>query len=60
MLRVTSREIRIYPLGRNNNKSQFLGQLIEHLDKYVHIDLLKVNYMSRHGGNEMMRITKKI
>ena len=60
MLRVTSREIRIYPLGRSNCKSKFLGQIIKYLSKYAHVDLLKVNYVSKHGGNEMMRIIKKI
>ena len=58
MLRVTSNEVRIYPLVKNKGlKSDFVKRIINDLQD-VDIKILKVDYEFRKGGNEMMRIMK--
>jgi SAM-dependent methyltransferase len=58
MLRVTSKEVRIYPLVKNKGlKSDFVKNIIKDLYD-VDIKIVKVDYEFRKGGNEMMRIIK--
>jgi hypothetical protein len=58
MLRVTSKEVRIYPLVKNKGlKSDFVKHIIKDLHD-VDIKIVKVDYEFRKGGNEMMRIVK--
>jgi SAM-dependent methyltransferase len=58
MLRVSSDELRIYPLVKNKGiKSLFVNQIVSDLED-VEVDLLKVDYEFRRGGNEMMIIKK--
>ncbi len=58
MLRVTSKEVRIYPLVKNKGlKSDFVTRIIKDIQD-VDIKIVKVDYEFRKGGNEMMRIIK--
>jgi hypothetical protein len=58
MLRVTSKEVRIYPLVKNKGlKSDFITRIIKDIQD-VDIKIVKVDYEFRKGGNEMMRIIK--
>lgn len=62
MLRITSDEIRIYPiikLHSENIKSSFLPRLMDELRDKADFKVEKVNYQFRKGGNEMLKITKK-
>lgn len=59
MLRVTSEEIRIYPLVKNRGlKSGFVKNIMNDLQD-VNVQIVKVDYEFRKGGNEMMRIIKR-
>jgi SAM-dependent methyltransferase len=56
MLRVSSDELRIYPLVKNKGiKSVFVDRIVSDLVD-VEVDILKVDYEFRRGGNEMMVI----
>ena len=58
MIRVSSKEVRIYPLVKNRKlKSNFVECIIKDLSD-VDIQIVKVDYEFRKGGNEMMRIIK--
>jgi ubiquinone/menaquinone biosynthesis C-methylase UbiE len=58
MLRVTSGELRIYPLIRSKGKNSiFLKPLMNDING-AEIEILNVNYEFRKGGNEMIRIVK--
>ncbi|MGB7969301.1 MAG: class I SAM-dependent methyltransferase [Methanobacterium sp.] len=58
MIRVSSNEVRIYPLVKNRElKSDFVKCIIKDLQD-VDIKIVKVDYEFRKGGNEMMRIIK--
>ena len=58
MIRVTSNEVRIYPLVKNKGlKSDFVTRIIKDIQD-VNIQIVKVDYEFRKGGNEMMRIIK--
>jgi hypothetical protein len=58
MLRVTSKEVRIYPLVKNKGlKSDFVTRIIKDLQD-VDIKIVKVDYEFRKDSNEMMRIIK--
>jgi hypothetical protein len=58
MLRVTSSEVRIYPLVKNKGlKSDFVKRIIQDLTE-ADISIVKVDYEFRTGGNEMMLIRK--
>jgi len=60
MLRVTSEEVRIYPLVNlqgNGEKSNFVGRIMNDLANEADMEIVKVNYRFRKGGNEMMKIT---
>ncbi len=58
MLRVVTEEVRIYPLVKNRGlKSDFVKCIINDLQD-VNIQIVKVDYEFRKGGNEMMRIIK--
>jgi hypothetical protein len=57
MLRVSSKELRIYTLVRNRGeKSPFVNRIIKDLKE--DIEILKVDYEFRQGGNEMIKIKK--
>jgi len=54
---VSSKELRIYPLVRNRGeKSPFVNRIIKDLKE--DIEILKVDYEFRQGGNEMIKIKK--
>ena len=58
MLRVASEEVRIYPLVKNRGlKSDFVKCIINDLQD-VNIQIVKVDYEFRKGGNEMIVISK--
>jgi ubiquinone/menaquinone biosynthesis C-methylase UbiE len=58
MLRVSSSELRIYPLVKNRGmKSEFVKRIINDLHD-VDADIVKVDYEFRKGGNEMIKIRK--
>lgn len=61
MLRVSSDEIRIFPLiGLNGKKSIFVDKIIKYiLINKVDVEIIKVPYEFVRGGNEMLKITKK-
>lgn len=61
MLRVASKEIRIFPLVRlrgNGMKSEFVERLHQELKSDFSVEFLKVDYEFRKGANELMRIMK--
>lgn len=59
MIRVSSEEVRIYPLVKNKGiKSIFVDKIIQHLPETVETEICKVDYQFRRGGNEMLRIIK--
>lgn len=62
MLRVTSDEVRIYPTLKlhGESKSSFLPCLIDELSDIANFEVEKVDYQFRNGGDEMLKITKKI
>jgi hypothetical protein len=58
MLRVTSNEIRIYPLVKNKGlKSDFVKRITQDITD-ADISIVKVDYEFRKGGDEMMLIRK--
>jgi len=58
MLRVTSRELRIYPLVKNKGiKSEFIEPIINDLQDFE-VNIVKVDYEFRNGGDEMITIRK--
>jgi Methyltransferase domain len=58
MLRVSSNELRIYPLVKNRGKkSEFVKQIMNDLTNFK-VEIVKVDYEFRKGGNEMLRIVK--
>ena len=58
LVRVTSHEVRIYPLVKNRGiKSDFVKRIVNDIPD-VHISIVKVDYEFRKGGNEMMKILK--
>ena len=62
MLRVTSDEVRIYPLVTLRGKgkiSSFLNRIIIDLDCTAEFNIIPVEYNFRKGGNYMLKITKK-
>lgn len=60
MIRVSSQEVRIYPLVRlrSNRKSKFVDSLIRDLSPNYHTEIQKVDYRFREGADEMLRIQK--
>jgi Methyltransferase domain len=59
MLRVSSDELRIYPLVKHKGKkSPFMERILEELGEKVDVDIIKVDYEFRRGGNEVMKINK--
>ncbi len=59
MLRVSSGEVRIYPLVKHRaKKSEYVDRIRDDLDKNADILLEKVNYEFRRGAFEMMLIIK--
>lgn len=60
MMRVSSEEVRIYPLVKNKGKkSIFVSKIIQNLPETVETEIVEVDYQFRRGGNEMLRILKK-
>lgn len=58
MLRVSSNELRIYPLVKNlGKKSVFVKKIIDDLCDFD-VEIVEVGYEFRKGGNEMLRIVK--
>jgi Methyltransferase domain len=58
MLRVSSNELRIYPLVKNRGKkSEFVKQIMNDLIDFK-VEIVKVDYEFRKDGNEMLRIVK--
>lgn len=58
MLRVSSKELRIYPIVKNKGKrSEFVDKLICDFDD-CDIEIVSVDYEFRKNGNEMIRILK--
>lgn len=61
MLRVSSKEARIYPIVRlrgEGSKSVFLPSIISELSDKAEFKIEKVNYQFRRGGDEMLKIIK--
>ena len=61
MLRISSDEIRIYPivnLRGEGSKSEFLSRIIKELCNLANFEIVKVDYKFRRGGDEMLKITK--
>lgn len=62
MLRVTSGEIRIYPIIKLHGESYesvFLPRLINELSDTADFEVVKVDYQFRRGGNQMLKIKKR-
>ncbi len=60
MIRVSSNEVRIYPLVKNKGKkSIFVDKLIKNLPEGLETEIVEVDYQFRRGGNEMLRIVKE-
>ena len=62
MLRVTSNEIRIYPIIKlhgDSYKSVFLPRLMKELNYKADFEVVEVDYQFRRGGNEMLKINKR-
>ena len=62
MLRVTSEEVRIYPLitlRGEGKRSSFVSRIINDLDNTAEFEIIPVDYKFRKGGNYMLKITKK-
>ena len=58
MLRVTSKELKIYPLVKNKGlKSDFVIRIIDDLQDFD-VNIVEVDYEFRRGGNEMIVISK--
>ncbi len=63
MLRISSNEVRIYPIIKHRGggcRSTFLFRLIKDLSNIANFEIVKVDYKFRKGGDEMLKITKKI
>ncbi|WP_424356014.1 class I SAM-dependent methyltransferase [Methanobacterium sp. MBAC-LM] len=61
MLRISSDEIRIYPIVKlrgEGSKSEFLSRIIKELCNLANFEIVKVDYKFRRGGDEMLKITK--
>lgn len=60
MLRITSDEIRIYPIVKlhDESESSFLPRLIDELSDKADFKVEKVDYQFRRGGHEMLKIIK--
>jgi SAM-dependent methyltransferase len=61
MLRVSSSQLRIYPLVKHQaKKSLYVEKIIKGLDEKVKARIVKVDYQFRKGGDEMLLLTKKV
>lgn len=59
MLRVSKGELRIYPLVKNHGvKSKFVERIMADIPD-ARMEIVRVNYEFRKGGNEMLKISKK-
>jgi SAM-dependent methyltransferase len=60
MFRVAGEEVRIYPLvKRKKRKSEFLKPVWERMSRVAELELVKVDYQFRQGGDQML-VMKKI
>lgn len=61
MIRVSSEEVRIYPLVKNKGqKSIFVKKIRDNLPENIKTEIVRVDYQFRRGGNEMLRLIKEI
>ena len=59
MLRVCKGDLRIYPLVKHHEqKSAYVEKIRKDFQYYVQMELVKVDYQFRKGGNEMMVLKK--
>ncbi len=59
MIRVSSSEVRIYPLVKTKGqKSVFVDKIIQQLDNNITAQIVEVDYQFRKGGHEMLLLTK--
>lgn len=59
MFRVAGEEVRVYPLVKHANKtSEFLKPAWQRMSMVAELELVKVNYQFRRGGNQMLIIRK--
>ena len=59
MLRVCKGDLRIYPLVKHHEqKSAYVEKIRKDFQDYVQMELVKVDYQFRKGGNEMMVLKK--
>jgi hypothetical protein len=61
MLRITSSEVRIYPILKlhGESESSFLPSLMDELSDKADFNMEKVDYQFRRGSDEMLKINKK-
>ncbi|MCK9151193.1 hypothetical protein MXE27_04445 [Methanobacterium alcaliphilum] len=61
MIRVAKDEVRIYPLVKHKGeKSAFVEKIINAFSSKHQINVVKVDYQFRKGGDEMMQIIKNV
>lgn len=61
MIRVCKNEVRVYPLVKHHQKkSSLLKPVRDELSNNAEVDLVKVDYQFRQGGNEMLVIKNNI
>jgi hypothetical protein len=59
MCRVADQEVRVYPLvKRKNRKSEFLKPAWDRMSLVAELELVKVDYQFRPGGDEMLVVKK--
>ncbi len=59
MFRVAGEEVRIYPLVKHKKrKSEFLKPVWERLSEVAELELVKVDYQFRRGGDQMLVMRK--
>lgn len=59
MFRVVGEEVRIYPLVKHKKrKSEFLKPVWERMSRVAELELVKVDYQFRRGGDQMLVIRK--
>jgi SAM-dependent methyltransferase len=59
MLRVAGEEVRIYPLVKHRKrKSEFLKPVWERMSRVAELELVKVDYQFRRGGDQMLVMKK--
>jgi SAM-dependent methyltransferase len=60
MFRVANQEVRVYPLVKHQKrKSEFLKPVWDRLSQVAELEMVKVDYQFRRGGDQMLVIRKK-